>query len=73
MRGCAFFIGQPSQQDRRYEECTTGQRSASASAIESPAYGVVRDSIADVGAEGSQVRHSSQRHRFLEDCPVKKA
>jgi len=33
--GFAFFTGQPSQQHRRYEECTTGQRSANALVNES--------------------------------------
>ncbi len=39
----------------------------------SAAYGVSRDSIAEALAEGSPVRHSSQRHEFLKVCPVKKA
>ena len=39
----------------------------------SAAYGVGQHSIAKGVAEGSQVRHSSQRHRCREYCPVKKA
>ena len=61
-----LFLRAPSEGARCKNNAGSQKRRAAA-------YGVGRDSIAEGAAVECPVRHSSQRRRFREDCPVKKA